>query len=171
MRDPFAVETGAGLISGSDGGEGPALMLIHGGPGLSDYMGMLEGETAGWRTIRCQQRGIAPSSIDGPFDLERHVADTLAVLDELNVEHVVLQGHSWGGHLALQVALADPERVQAVVVVDGLGSTGYGGAREFGAELRRRLPDTAAEACAEIDLRLSQPDANDDDALQSVSLL
>jgi proline iminopeptidase len=146
-------------------------MLIHGGPGLSDYMGMLQDETAGWRTICYQQRGVAPSTIDGPFDIERHVADALAVLDELDVEHVVLLGHSWGGHLALQVALADPERVQAVVVVDGLGSTGYGGAPELGAELRRRLPDAAVAVFDEIGLRLSQPGANDDDALQSLLLV
>jgi proline iminopeptidase len=171
VREQFAVETDAGIISGSVGGDGRDLLLIHGGPGLSDYMGILDDELTGWRTIRYQQRGIAPSAIDGPFDVEQHVADALAVLDELNVEHVVVLGHSWGGHLALQVALADPERVQAVLVVDGLGSTGYGGAPELGAELRRRLPDNAVAILDDIDLRLSEPDATDDDALQSILLL
>jgi proline iminopeptidase len=171
VREPLAVDTAAGIIAGSVGGEGSDLMLIHGGPGMSDYMGMLEDETAGWRTIRYQQRGVAPSTIDGPFDIERHVADALAVLDELKVENVVLLGHSWGGHLALQVALADPGRVQAVVVVDGLGSTGFGGAPELGAELRRRLPEAALAVFEDIDLRLSQPGANDDDFLQSILLV
>jgi pimeloyl-ACP methyl ester carboxylesterase len=164
-------DSGAGPVSGSVGGDGDDVLLIHGGPGLSDYMDVVDDETRGWRTIRYQQRGIAPSTVEGPFDVARHVADARAVLDELNVERTVVLGHSWGGHLALQLALAHPERVSSVVVVDALGSTGTGGAPALGEELRRRLPDTAVARVQELDVRLGQPGAGDADALESLALL
>ena len=72
------VEGDAGPIAGSWSGEGDDLLLLHGGPGLSDYMDLVEGETAGWRTIRYQQRGLSPLTVEGPFSVERHVADAVA---------------------------------------------------------------------------------------------
>jgi pimeloyl-ACP methyl ester carboxylesterase len=48
-------------------GEGRTLVLLHGGPGLVDYMALLDAETVGWRRVRYQQRGHSPSAISGPF--------------------------------------------------------------------------------------------------------
>ena len=61
------VDTGAGLIAATVSGTGPNLLALHRGPGLSDYMSLLDGETVGWRVIRYQQRGPAPSTSEGPF--------------------------------------------------------------------------------------------------------
>lgn len=167
----FNVETGAGPVAGSVNGEGRDLLLVHGGPGLSDYMNLLAEETRGWRIIRYQQRGLPPSAVEGPFSVSRHVADAVAVLDAVQVSQVVVLGHSWGGHLALQVALAIPERVAGVVVVDGLGPAGDGEAGAFARELRCRLRPDAAVRCAQIDRRLTGPGAGDADALESLALL
>jgi pimeloyl-ACP methyl ester carboxylesterase len=167
----FVVEGGAGPISGLVRGEGRDVLLLHGGPGLSDYMGLVEGETGGWRATRYQQRGLPPSTIEGPYSVARHVADAVAVLDTMEVAQAVLLGHSWGGHLALQLALARPDRVSAVVVVDALGSVGDGGAPALGQELRRRLPPQDLTRCEEIDRRLAEPGAGDADVLASLALL
>ena len=77
-------------------GDGPALLCLHGGPGMSDYLDVLGDETDGWRRIRYTQRGLAPSTTDGPFTVAQHVADAVAVLDALGLEDVVVLGHSWG---------------------------------------------------------------------------
>jgi proline iminopeptidase len=167
----FTVDTDEGAICGSVSGDGPELVLLHGGPGLSDYTELLDGETTDWRTIRYQQRGLAPSSLEGPFDVDRHVADAAAVLDAVVVDKAVLLGHSWGAHLALQVALALPERVLAVVGVDGLGPSGDGGATAFGAELRRRTPRHGLERLDEIDARPPGQEVTDAEALESLALL
>lgn len=167
----FAAGSGAGSIVGSVSGEGRDLLLIHGGPGLCDYMDVVGDETRGWRAIRYQQRGLSPSVTEGPFSVTRHVADAVAVLDELSVRQAVVLGHSWGGHLALQLALAVPERVAAVVAVDALGSAGDGGASALRQELRRRLRPDAVTRCAAIDRRLAEPGAADADALESLALL
>jgi len=167
----FTVDTDNGAICGSVSGDGLEVVLLHGGPGLSDYTELLDGETADWRTVRYQQRGLAPSSVEGPFDVDRHVADAVAVLDTVVVDKAVLLGHSWGAHLALQVAQAHPERVLAVVAVDGLGATGDGGVMAFGAELRRRTGPDNLGHLAEIDRRPPGQEVTDAEALESLALL
>lgn len=171
MATDFLVAGSAGPLAGWTAGDGPGLMLVHGGPGLSDYMSMLAAETTAWRTIGYQQRGIPASVTGGPFTVDQHVCDALDVLDAQAEEPVVLVGHSWGGYLALQIALAAGDRVRGVLVVDGLGSTGDGGSSALGAELRRRLARRDRDRSDEIDARLSGPDATDEDALESLRLL
>jgi pimeloyl-ACP methyl ester carboxylesterase len=171
MTSTFTLDASAGPLSGWTNGDGPDLLLVHGGPGLSDYMSLLGGETAGWCAIGYQQRGVGPSTTDPPFTVEQHVADALAVLSAQTTGPAVVLGHSWGGHLALQIALADPGRVRGVVVVDGLGSVGDGGAPRLGAELRRRLPPDKAADCAVLDERLASVEADDDLAVESLRLL
>src|SRR5206468_16741 len=103
-RDRRRRPGGAGRPAGSRGDQ----LLLHGGPAMSDYMGLLAPELDGWQAIRYQQRGLPPSAETGPFTVEQHVADAVAVLDELGVDRAVALGHSWGGHLALHLAVAHP---------------------------------------------------------------
>ncbi len=115
------------------------MLLFHGGPAISDYLELLTGELDGWRSVSYQQRGLPPSALNGPFTVERHVADAVAVLDALGIGRAVVLGHSWGGHLALHLALAHPERVAGLVLVDPLGAVGDGGMGEMGQQLGQRL--------------------------------
>jgi proline iminopeptidase len=171
MARTFAVTSDDGSsLSGHEQGEGYPLLLLHGGPGLSDYMDLLDAETGGWHTVTYQQRGLAPSTTDGPFTVAQHVADASAVLDGLGIERAVVLGHSWGCHLALQVAVAHPERVAGLVLVDTPGPTGDGGLVELSQELDRRLsPDEAARADS-VTARLSGPHPTDADATEAVAL-
>ena len=86
-------------------GDGPPLLFLHGGPGLSDYLSnMPAGETAGWRRIGYTQRGLSPAPVDGPFTVAQHVADAISVLDAEGLDQAVVLGHSWGGFLAAVLA-------------------------------------------------------------------
>ena len=160
-----------GPIAGSSAGSGPPLLLLHGGPAISDYMDMLGPEVDGWRSARYQQRGLPPSAVNGPFTVERHVADSVAVLDTLQIGRAVVLGHSWGGHLALHLALSHPDRVSGLVLVDPLGAVGDGGAAEMGQHLVGRLSPAAAVQYGELAARLAGPDPADADLLASLSLL
>ena len=167
----FTATTETGPIAGSHTGSGPALLLLHGGPALTDYMDMLAPELDGWQTIRYQQRGLPPSAETGPFTVEQHVADAVAVLDELGVDRAVVLGHSWGGHLALHLAVAHPGRVAGLIIVDPLGAVGDGGVGEMGAELASRLSPSALVQLEAVNARLATPAARDADALASLRLL
>jgi pimeloyl-ACP methyl ester carboxylesterase len=152
-------------------GEGPALLLLHGGPGLSDYMDMLGPEITGWRAIRYQQRGLAPSSVDGPFTVAQHAADAVSVLDACGAGRAVVLGHSWGAHLALYLAVAHAERVAGLVLVDGLGVIGDGGVTELGQALVDRLLPGALPRLEEVAGRLAGPEAGDAGATEQTQLL
>src|SRR5215218_5528360 len=53
------------------------------------------------------------------YGLEAHAADVVRVLDHLGLESTVLAGHSMGAFVALKTALLFPERVRALVLLDG----------------------------------------------------
>jgi proline iminopeptidase len=169
----FTVETASGQISGHVSGdpEGPAVLMLHGGPAVTNYMEMLAPEVGGWRAIYYQQRSQPPSTTEGPFTVEQHVADAIAVLDATGADRAVLIGHSWGTHLALQLAVTHPERVAGLVLIDGPGVVGDGGVPEMGKNLFGRLPDESQLAFVEVQERLGSPDATDDDAAASLRVV
>jgi pimeloyl-ACP methyl ester carboxylesterase len=51
--------------------------------------------------------------------MAQHAADALALLDDAGAERVVVAGHSMGGYVAARLAADHPDRVSAVVLVDG----------------------------------------------------
>lgn len=145
-------------------GSGRSVVLLHGGPGLSDYMGLLASETAGWRTIRYQQRGLPPSPTEGPFTIACHLEDLRAVLDAAEVDQAMLLGHSWGAHLALQAALSLGERVSGLVLVDPFGVVEDGGALALAQELNERMLPENRTWAAEVDEALAAGSATAEDA-------
>jgi pimeloyl-ACP methyl ester carboxylesterase len=106
-------QLGAAVSGGNifiwESGSGPPVLLLHGDPGLSDYMGPVADELeSAFRVVRFQQRGVAPSTESGPFDIERHMADAAAVLEAVGAERAFMVGHSWGGHLAMHSSYPAP---------------------------------------------------------------
>ena len=167
----FIVQANGGSsLCGHEEGEGLPLLLLHCGPGLSDYMDLLDSETGGWHTISYQQRGLAPSATCGPFTVAQHVADAMCVLNGLGIERAALLGHSWGCHLALQVAVVHPERVAGLLLIDPPGPSGDWGLVEFAEELEKRLPANARTRADAVAARLSGPDPSDADATESLAL-
>jgi proline iminopeptidase len=128
-RTPFTAQTPSGAVVGWRSGSGPRALALHGGPGLSyDYLdGMVDELDGDFEVATFQQRGLAPSTEDGPFDVPTAVDDVVSVLDALGWESAWLVGHSYGGHLLLHVAVATPERCLGRLAVDTLGAVGDGG--------------------------------------------
>jgi proline iminopeptidase len=166
------VPVAGGHISVSESGSGPTVLLLHGGPGLSDYTFTLVPELAdGYRVVRFQQRGLAPSTTDGPFTVERHVADALAVMDMLDIERACVVGSSWGGHLAMHLVVSHEERFSGLVPVDPLGAVGDGGEEDLGRLLGERVPEELAAQAAEIDELAMAGEGTAEDALKGLSLV
>ena len=123
-RTLFTFPTEPGELSGWVTGEGPRVLAVHGGPGMNyDYLDDAVLELAArYRVATFQQRGLAPSTLQGEFTVAEAVADIAAVLDGLGWEAAYLVGHSWGGHLVFHAALAIPDRLAGVLSVDPLGA-------------------------------------------------
>jgi pimeloyl-ACP methyl ester carboxylesterase len=119
-------------IGGWTRGEGDhQLVLLHGGPGLSDYLEGLGDLLAGelgetWSIVRYQQRGLSPSTPQGPFTIEQEVQDLLMVCEGLRSDAIWILGHSWGGHLAMH-AIAAADRFRGAVILEPLGAVPDGG--------------------------------------------
>ena len=149
----FTTNDGEALIAGRRAGEGPPVLLLHGGPGLSfEYLRDLAEELAEENDVAWyQQRGQAPSAVAGPHTVATDVDDAGRVLDALGWETAYVVGHSWGGHLALHVAEAMPDRLLGVLAVDPLGAIGDGRWPEFDEEMLRRTPESLRARAQELD--------------------
>lgn len=170
----FTAEVAGGSIVGWEAGSGIPALVLHGGP-TSDYTdSLVEALPDTLRTIRYQQRGLAPSTLAEPYDIETHVADAIRVFDGRGVDRAWAIGHSWGGHLAFHVAVAHPERVLGVIAIDALGAVPDGGWAELDRNIFERLEQDSPEDSArakEIDERAMAGEGRDEDALESLELV
>jgi haloalkane dehalogenase len=106
-----------------DVGEGPPVVLLHGEPAWSFIWRRVIPplRNAGYRCVAPDHAGFGRS--DKPVDpawqtLERHVKLTSSLLDELDLRDVTLVVHDWGGPIGLTLAMAHPERIARIVVLD-----------------------------------------------------
>jgi proline iminopeptidase len=153
-------------------GSGPPALVLHGGPGLSEYTEPLVGELEDAYTVyRYQQRGLAPSTTSGPFDIETHVADAVAVLDGMGIERTYVVGHSWGGHLAMHLAIHHPDRLLGLVAVDPLGAVPDGGEADLERILTERTPPEGAARAFELDQRALAGEGTPEDFLEGLAII
>jgi len=170
---PFQTDDGGPLIAGRRGGSGPPVLLLHGGPGLGfEYLAELADELAEENDVAWyQQRGLEPSTTEGPWSVAADVDDARRALDVLGWDKAYVVGHSWGGHLALHVAEALPERLLGVLSVDPLGSVGDGRWPEFDEEIFRRTPEELRARARELDELGMKGEGSDELALEQMGLV
>jgi pimeloyl-ACP methyl ester carboxylesterase len=106
-----------------DAGSGErALVLVHGYTGSRDDFREHVPELARLgRTIALDQRGHGGTTNSGrreDYTLDGLVLDLAAAFDALRLARADLLGHSLGGMVALRFALAHPERVASLVLMD-----------------------------------------------------
>jgi pimeloyl-ACP methyl ester carboxylesterase len=169
----FTVPTGVGSLSGWVAGSGPRILLLHGGPGLSfEYLDELAAELgAGFRVAAYQQRGLEPSTLQGPFTIARAIDDAIVVLDALQWDRALVVGHSWGGQLALRLVAGHPDRLLGALAVDPVGVVGDGGMAGFEAEMTARTPQADRRRARELDDRAMAGQGTPEEALESLRIM
>ena len=102
-------------------GAGPAVVLVHGfGLDMRMWDAQAGHLATRVRVVRYDCRGFGAS---GPFDPGvpyTHAGDLVALLDHLGIGDAVLAGLSFGGRVALQAALAAPDRVRGLALLDAV---------------------------------------------------
>ena len=98
----------------------PALVFIHGiCADRSDFAPQLARFSGRRRVIALDLRGHGESGVPREVTIEDFVADVIAVADAAGLESAVLCGHSMAGVVGLKVALARPQMVRGVAMIDG----------------------------------------------------
>jgi pimeloyl-ACP methyl ester carboxylesterase len=112
-------------------GSGEPLLLIMGwGGNAATWQPQLPGLAEHHRLIMFDNRGAGRSSApDEPYTIPQMAADTLGLLDALDVARAHVFGISMGGMIAQELAVEHPERVTSLV----LGCTTPGSERAVGA--------------------------------------
>ena len=98
-------------------GEGPDIVLIHGVPGSSSSWAAVTGLLAQDHRVHVPDLlGFGASPRPQSDEALAPPAQAEALAGVLEPERVVLVGHDYGGPVALALAAAHPERVEAVVL-------------------------------------------------------
>jgi pimeloyl-ACP methyl ester carboxylesterase len=140
------VEVNGARLWYDEAGSGPAVLLLHGGLGDSGlWEPVVPFLAERFRTIRTDLRFFGRSA--GPAVSWSWIDDVVGVLDALEVERAALVGLSLGGTLALDVAVAHPDRLWALVHV----ASGVGGHRSAPYTEEQEARYEAAEAEGDLD--------------------
>jgi 2-hydroxymuconate-semialdehyde hydrolase len=121
------IDAGGIATNYHDQGSGPPLLMIHGsGPGVTGW--------ANWRLnmgpLSQRARVVAPDMVgfgytEVPagtrFTLDAWVQHLIAFLDALDIAQTDVVGNSFGGALALAVAIRHPKRVRKLVLMGSAG--------------------------------------------------
>lgn len=96
------------------------VVLVHGGPGLPDYLEPVATSIDDMTQVhRYDQRGTGGSRWNGLHTVARHVQDLWQLIDAWGYDRVVLVGHSYGTDLTSFFVRAHPEHVAGVVYLCG----------------------------------------------------
>jgi 3-oxoadipate enol-lactonase len=103
-------------VSGTDGASGTVVLLHAGVADLRMWDVPAEELSGTRRVVRCDLRGFGGSPVAAGASYS-DAEDVLELLDHLGVGTFSLVGASFGGHVALQVASAVPDRVEQLVLL------------------------------------------------------
>ncbi len=123
----LSIATGAIQTNYHDIGEGTPVLLLHGsGPGVSAWANwrlLIQSQLAGLRMIAPDLAGFgyttAPEGTE--FTRQMWLDQIIALLDALGLERVHVIGNSFGGSMALALAIARPERVERLILMGSVG--------------------------------------------------
>ena len=120
-RDEWVTLDGLSFHCLDWGGSGQTLLLLHGLASTCHIWDMVAPILAqNHRVLALDQRGHGET--DKPtygFDFASVTQDVIGVIDHFGGDAPVVVGHSWGGSVALELAVRAPKAVKGMAWVDG----------------------------------------------------
>ena len=128
-------------------GEGDAILCIHGTASSALIWGDAIAPLAGLgRVVVYDRRGCTRSERPDPYpvtSVPEHADDAAALLDALDATPAIVIGRSYGGEVALDLALRYPDRVRALVLLEAALLNLAPGAAEWARGLTDRVHSVA----------------------------
>jgi pimeloyl-ACP methyl ester carboxylesterase len=108
------------ILSGTDQGEGPGIVLLHGLFGQSRNLGALARPLVadGRRVLSLDLRNHGGSPHADAMDYPVMADDVVETMDAHGIAMGAILGHSMGGKVAMRLALGRPDRVERLIVAD-----------------------------------------------------
>src|SRR5258708_18177877 len=114
------IQTDGATIHVRVGGEGPAVVLLHGFGDTGDMWAPMAAELArDHRVVVPDLRGMGLSSHPaGGYDKKTQAADIRSVLTQLGIDHAAVVGHDIGATVAYAYAARYPDKTDRLVMMD-----------------------------------------------------
>jgi esterase len=107
------------MLNAIEAGQGDPLVLLHGLFGSARNFGTVQRQfVTAHRSIALDLRNHGASPHDADMCYATMAADVLQTLHRLDALPATLLGHSMGGKVAMQAALARPDAVRRLIVAD-----------------------------------------------------
>jgi len=103
-------------------GQGPLVVMIHGFPDFwYSWRHQMAALSKNFQVVAIDQRGYnlsdRPKGVEN-YDMRLLVGDVAAVVKHLKAERATIVGHDWGGIVAWQTAMAMPQMVERLIILN-----------------------------------------------------
>lgn len=100
-------------------GQGQPIVILHGIFGSSDnWLTQARMMSSEYRVLSVDLRNHGQSPHDETFDYQSMVGDLADFIDEHQLVDPIIIGHSMGGKVSMNFALAHPDKLSKLIVVD-----------------------------------------------------
>ncbi len=118
----YAVSEGGVRIHYASLGQGPLVVMIHGFPDFwYSWRHQMAALSKNFHVVAIDQRGYnlsdKPQGVEH-YDMRLLVGDVAAVIKHLKAGRATVVGHDWGGVVAWQTALAVPQMVERLIILN-----------------------------------------------------
>jgi len=105
-----------------DNGKAPLIVMIHGFPDFwYTWRDQMEALSDKYQVVAIDQRGYnlsdKPKGVEN-YDVRLLVGDVIAVIKQLGRDKAIIVGHDWGGLVAWSVAMAVPDVVDKLIILN-----------------------------------------------------
>jgi pimeloyl-ACP methyl ester carboxylesterase len=116
------VDSGGVKLHYVTAGEGPLVVLLHGFPDYHyTWRDQIPALAKHFQVVALDLRGYnasdKPEGVDN-YKMEKLVADVAAVLDHFKKKKLILVGHDWGGAIAWSFAMAHPDKIERLIILN-----------------------------------------------------
>lgn len=104
-----------------DEGQGRAVVMLHGNPTWSFYYrNVIKSLRGNFRCLALDHMGcgLSDKPQDYPYNLKQHIENAVRWIEGLDLEFFDLIVHDWGGAIGMGVAMALPEKVRKIVILN-----------------------------------------------------